>query len=532
MKNIKIKFALLLIIILFGIHATAYATLNITVDVNVPSSCNATDTDGVVHNYPKGDSYLAICALETVIGNGSISNVQLSNQFPSLGLFVTTMNNVTADPNSQYWAIYQNGSFANSGVASLSVTAGDIIMFQLHDFSDNNLGDQIIFNIHSLISNETENTIGSGGGNSLPVFDASTAVAYLANIQYPDGSFGGSDLYTDWASIALVAGNISDSVKKNILNYMSAHNTISSILTDNERHSMALLALGENPYAYSDNKINYIEAIVSRFDGTQFGDIDLINDDIFALIPLASSGYTGSDDIIIKDIAFILSKQKPNGSWEESVDMTAATIQALKPFEEVDGVFETIVKASNYLTSEQKSNGSWNNSVFSTSWAMQAMNTLGGYWTKSSSTPVDYLATQQSMDGAVLPLSETSQNRIWATSYAIPAVLGKTWISLFHPVPKPVPPPLILTSPTMMPIMNNTLVVVPAKKKSAFIAPIHISSPAITSKVSPPIIQQIPTDTLSATAEKSGVPIPIAITVIVALLASAAGIIRVIRHPR
>ena len=139
MKNIKIKFALLfLTIILFGIHTTAYATLDITADVDVPSSCNATDTDGVIHNYPQGNSYLAICVLETAIGNGSISNVQLSNQFPSLGLFVTAINGIVADPNSQYWAIYQNGGFANSGVTSLFIIVREIMELKHYNISRNN----------------------------------------------------------------------------------------------------------------------------------------------------------------------------------------------------------------------------------------------------------------------------------------------------------------------------------------------------------------------------------------------------------
>ena len=131
---------------------TAYASLNIETDVNVPISCSATDTDGTVHNYSQANSHLTICALETAINNGSISDVQFSNQFPSFGLFITAINGVNADPNGQYWAIYQNGGFANFGVTLLPVVAGDTIMFQLHDFSENNLGDQVILRINSLMT--------------------------------------------------------------------------------------------------------------------------------------------------------------------------------------------------------------------------------------------------------------------------------------------------------------------------------------------------------------------------------------------
>lgn len=279
---------------------------------------------------------------------------------------------------------------------------------------------------------------GGGGGNPpAPTFSVPNALSYLKNTQGEDGSFGNSDLYTDWAGIALGAGSVTDSSRDKILSYFNSHNTLSSLLTDNERHAMALLALGQNPYSF--NGINYIDAITSSFDGTQFGDVDLVNDDIFALIPLASAGYTVNDEMITKDIAFIISKQKTNGSWEESVDITAAAIQALKSFESVTDVSSALVKATNYLTKEQNNDGGWGN-VSSTSWAMQAMSALDASWKNSESnkTGLDYLATQQAKDGAVSPSSETLQNRIWATSYAIAGASLKPWSAIMQSVSKPV----------------------------------------------------------------------------------------------
>ena len=417
--------------------------LDIETNVDVPASCSETDTDGVIHNYPKGDSYLTICALEAAINNGSISSLQLSNQYPSLGLFVTTVNNVVANPSSQYWAIYKNGSYANSGIALLPVVAGDVIMFQLHDFSDNNLGDRVTLNIHSLV-NDTPS--GGGGGGIAPssTFDIQKALTYLKSTQDADGSFGNSILYTDWAGIALEAmnanNNSSDNSKNTLLSYFNSNNTLSTLLTDNERHAMALLSLGQNPYSF--NGVNYIGAITNSFDGTQFGDANLINDDIFALILLKNSGYTTNDDIIVKDIAYIISKQETNGSWENSVDLTASTIQALKSFESITGVENSLSKATNYLTNSQNNDGGWGNdtssssNVSSTSWAMQAMSALGTSSIKNNKTGLDYLGEQQMADGAVSPSSETLQNRIWATSYAIAASSLKPWSAIMQTVPK------------------------------------------------------------------------------------------------
>ena len=78
----------------------------------------------------------------------------------------------------------------------------------------------------------------------------------------------------------------------------------------------------------------FIKKITSEFDGKQFGDINQDNDDIFALIVLQNVGYTEDEIIISNTINFILSKQKDNGSWDESVDMTGAAIEALIFFKE------------------------------------------------------------------------------------------------------------------------------------------------------------------------------------------------------
>jgi hypothetical protein len=280
---------------------------------------------------------------------------------------------------------------------------------------------------------------GGGGGNvpPAPTFSATDAINYLKSVQGANGSFGDSDLYTDWAAIAYGSGNVSGSYRDSLLEYFSSHNSISSLITDNERRTIALLSLGKNPYSWND--VNYIEAIVDDFDGTQFGDENLINDDIFALIPLGNAGYTENDEIIAKTVAFIISKQQADGSWEESVDITAAAIQALKSFDLISGVSNALTNAGNYLANTQGGDGGWGN-ISSTSWVMQAENTLNASWTKNGKSGLDYLAIMQTNadnDGAILPLSETSQNIIWATSYAIPAGLGKPWSEIMDHVSKP-----------------------------------------------------------------------------------------------
>lgn len=283
----------------------------------------------------------------------------------------------------------------------------------------------------------TVNTIsqsGGGGGGTPTTFSVPNAISYLKSVQANDGSFGGSDLYTDWAGIAYGAAGIVDSSRSTLLSYLASHNTLYSLVTDNERRAMALLALGQNPYAF--NGVNYIDAITKTFDGTQIGDANLDNDDIFGLIVLSKAGYTIQDPEISKTISFVLGAQLPNGSWDSSVDMTAAGIQALAPFISVAGVSDAIAKAGTYLQNAQASDGGWGNASAS-SWATQAMNALGVVWTKNGKTTANYFGSIQVGDGAALPSNETLANRIWATSYAIPAVLGKSWDAILIGVSKP-----------------------------------------------------------------------------------------------
>jgi hypothetical protein len=104
-------------------------------------------------------------------------------------------------------------------------------------------------------------------------------VNFLKQNQKEDGSFG-ADLYTDWAAIAL--GSIADESRDKTKQYLEKNNKNYSILGDNLRRSMALLALGMDPQTVGG--VNNIEPVINSFDGTQFGDKNLINDDIFALL--------------------------------------------------------------------------------------------------------------------------------------------------------------------------------------------------------------------------------------------------------
>ncbi|MDO8482103.1 MAG: prenyltransferase/squalene oxidase repeat-containing protein [bacterium] len=292
-----------------------------------------------------------------------------------------------------------------------------------------------------LVPIETPVGGGSGGGGSgsyLAIhteFNVPSALGYLASKQHADGSFD-SPFLSDWAAMAFSATN-NDTAKSSLRNYLQTSTSSLTSATDYERHAMALEALDINPY--SGTATNYIEKILGYFDGTQIGDPHLDNDDIFAIFPLLHAGYSANDPIIQKITLFILSAQNANGAWDDSVDMTAAAVQALSSVNSLPDVSTALSKAEGYLHTQQQSNGGWGNS-FSTSWALQAIPALNDYvtnWTVGGQGPNDYLASLQQSDGGVESLASDSQTRVWATEYAIPAVLGKTWDSLLSTFAKP-----------------------------------------------------------------------------------------------
>ncbi|HBA45909.1 hypothetical protein A2W67_02950 [Candidatus Nomurabacteria bacterium RIFCSPLOWO2_02_40_28] len=386
-----------------------------------------------------GNSHQLVLSANTIITGGSLNVAAQSYDYANNTWNPLTGVNVGVtlpNPNDP-WSPIVVSTHAVDSLGNTNISLSTINTYTI------GIAEDFYFPSYSLTVSPVPSGTGGGGAVvTLPSsFDTSNAIAYLKSVQGADGSLGDSLLYSDWAAIAYGALNVTGSPKDKLLTYFDSNNTISSLLTDNERHAMALLALGQNPYSY--NGVNYINAIINSFDGTQFGDANLINDDIFALIPLANSGYTVKDEIIIKDVNFLISKQKTNGSWEESVDITAAAIQALKSFESIAGISGALTKATDYIISKQINDGGFGG-IYSTSWVMQAMSALGTSWSKNNHTPMDYLALQQVADGAVLPSSETLQNRIWATSYAVTATSMKPWSAIMQYFQKPAAEPVLV----------------------------------------------------------------------------------------
>ncbi len=427
MKSARFLFGLVLIVPAF-IAAPAFA--DSMIHIAVPASCTVTDSTNATYQYAQ--SGLGICALEAA-KEANLLDFTATFYDTIGGLFIDSINAISPGSN-EFWSISQNGISAQVGISELPVAAGDTLSFILTNWMTNTTSTTFSLHIDSVAgaAASAPNNNGMGGGEARPHYkiNVTSALLYLAAQQKSDGSFD-SPMLSDWTAIALASvGN--GTMKTALRNYEQTATPPLATVTDHERHAMALEALGIDPR--NGTHEDEIAPIVAAFDGTQIGDPHLDNDDIFALIPLLHAGYRSSDGIIATTTAFILTAQQRDGSWDESADMTAAAIQALAPLHALPNVPDALAKARDYLHSHQLGNGGWGNS-FSTSWALQAIAALGESpddWAPLGDNPNDNLAYLQQADGGVELASENADTRAWATAYAIPASLGKTWNDLLQ----------------------------------------------------------------------------------------------------
>lgn len=423
--------------------------------VDVPQTCTVIDTDSGSHTY--SGAYRGICALEAARQNAIVSAYTLQNF--SFGLFLASLNGTTPG-STEYWALYQNGAEASVGLTDLVVAQNDIITFQLTDWmTSTTIGSPVQFSIRSLLSSESSSGTKPEFLKARP-FDTRAALDFLAHNQRNDGSFGPL-LFSDWAVFAFASADgetcsaSCEEARQKLRAYIQSVTPRLNLVTDYERHAMALMALGIDPYAGTGT--DYITPIVEAFDGSQIGDPLLVNDDIFAVFPLLHAEYAPNESLPQAILAFILPKQKQDGSWEGSVDLTAAAIQALALFPENAEARAAAERAETFLRRTQNESGTFGSNSFSLSWVLQAAAARGDAaadWEKSGLTPLGHLGVLQQEDGGVEPSSAGFETRLWATSYAVPAATMHTWSSLMTSFQKPAP----ITTPAEEQLAAATLV--------------------------------------------------------------------------
>jgi hypothetical protein len=292
----------------------------------------------------------------------------------------------------------------------------------------------------------TTTTSNNPNGHSFPLISTDpeivNAIAYLSSQQGTDGGIGGFST-SCWATMAITAsGDDPHDLKKDgisIVEYLISnrnqidHNTV----TDLVKFILALTAANENPRNVDGT--DYISLLESRIINNQFGDESMYNDDFWAILALVSAGVPSSSSIIQDSANFIKNHQNDDGGWSwhsgsSDVDNTTAAIMALIAAGE-NQQSSTITNALNYLKSQLHTNGGFTfmgdvNSA-SNSWAIMALvvcglNPIDLDWKRDEVSPVDILLNLQNDDGS-FSWQESEEGSAWWTTYAIPALLGKSY---------------------------------------------------------------------------------------------------------
>jgi len=258
---------------------------------------------------------------------------------------------------------------------------------------------------------------------------ANKGLAFLRSKQDSSGSIDGYAT-TAWAIMAFGANNDRASTITNGYSLLDAlkKSEVESA-TDIERMILAIRASGNNPKSF--NGKNYIKLLLMKYEDNQFGDKNLINDDIFGVLAMLSADENVDRSEIKNTVSTIISKQKDDGAFE-NLDLTAAAIQALKAYQSKEGsipVDDSLSKAKAYLREHQDSFGGFGENSASTSWAIQALLSLGenpNDWQVGDSNPWTALLRFQNSDGGFSWKSPGSSSP-FMTTYAVPALLKTFW---------------------------------------------------------------------------------------------------------
>ncbi|PIR74929.1 MAG: hypothetical protein COU34_05465, partial [Candidatus Magasanikbacteria bacterium CG10_big_fil_rev_8_21_14_0_10_43_9] len=280
---------------------------------------------------------------------------------------------------------------------------------------------------------------GSCGINSSNQVDTviKNIISFLDASQNEDGSFGSSISFSDWSAFAYNAYTGSTEGRDKLKTYLLTDPDPRDGFNDTAsyaKRAMVLMSYGIDPY--SGTNTNYIKKILDGFDGTQFGIDGIINDDVFALMPLLHAGYSHTDPMIVSSTKYILSRQHADGSFE-SKDMTGATIQILSELTHIDGVTDAIAKAKNFVLSGQQTDGGFGD-IYATPWIMQGLSALGediSTLKKNNLSPIDYIQANQVADGGIGETTNTL--RLWTSAWAVPALLEKPWPTLLSSYTQP-----------------------------------------------------------------------------------------------
>lgn len=199
-----------------------------------------------------------------------------------------------------------------------------------------------------------------------------------------------------------------------------------------------VLALAAIDSENSNNINQLLSVIVSSKNNGQFGSADLLNDDFWAVLALASvNQLAGVEDVKY----FITNHQNSDGGWSWSVsgtsdsNDTAAAIMALSDLG-YNSASSEIVSALNYLATTQNDDGGFGydgqslSDGASTAWVIATLNKLNinaSDWQKGINNPISFLESLRQEDGSFLWMASDEAGSAMVTPYALLALTGGTY---------------------------------------------------------------------------------------------------------
>lgn len=238
---------------------------------------------------------------------------------------------------------------------------------------------------------------------------------HAANLNQAASTLSGSD---EWSVMAHAA--IGHNIGAGYL-----RSAVNGSAMDYEKRILAVTAVGQNPRTWGNE--NFVAALLQKFDGTQMGDANLINDDIFGLLALKAAGESGN--VVNKLRSHIQANQNSDGGWSFSrggssdSNTTAMAVAALRAAGGSAG------GGVNYILSTQDANGGFGFTPgqaadgASTAWAVIGLRAAGANVPQNA---LSYLESLQLPNGAFKWKPQDSAGSDLVTAYSIIALSGKT----------------------------------------------------------------------------------------------------------
>jgi len=242
-----------------------------------------------------------------------------------------------------------------------------------------------------------------------------------------------------WKTMALVAAGETGLSGDHLKNVTSAN------AIDYCAPILAITALNQDPRTYPNQ--DYVAKLNSFWDGTQLGDAGTLNDDIFGLLALISSGEPTGSDVIAGTKNYILAQQNADHGWgfapggDSDTNMTGMAIMALLETG-LTASDPAITNAVTYLQSAQNDDAGFpwsptspwgtDSDASSDAWVISTLYKLGQNpetWARDSANPITHLKSLQDPLGFFKFQEGTTEDAFSpiTTSYAVIALAGKSY---------------------------------------------------------------------------------------------------------